>query len=190
MASRKRKAPSNQPGGGKRASRSKLARDNDISTNEEKEISEVFEDYAIQNEEFPDEKAGMMPRQDVRRAMISLGVGPDNSEQLAEILAAIDPTRTGYVAYGPFLSVVAAKLRSRSDHAIEREVIDAYKLFTRGLDGPIKMGHLRNHARKLNMEEDDDLLKSMILVANGGAGVNEGVTLEQFHDVMQRAGLF
>ena len=67
---------------------------------------------------------------------------------------------------------------------------DAYKLFTRGSDGPIKMSHLRNHARKLNMDQDDDLLRSMILVANGGAGVNEGVTMEQFHDVMQRAGLF
>jgi len=30
----------------------------------------------------------------------------------------------------------------------------------------------------------------MILEANGGAGVQAGVTLEQFRDVMARAGVF
>lgn len=30
----------------------------------------------------------------------------------------------------------------------------------------------------------------MVLEANGGAGVNDGVSLEQFHDVMMRAGVF
>ena len=43
------------------------------------------------------------------------------------------------------------------------------------------------------MKEDsvgDELLKDMIREANGGAGVNDGVTLEQFRDVMARAGVF
>lgn len=36
----------------------------------------------------------------------------------------------------------------------------------------------------------DEFLRDMIQEANGGAGVNAGVTQEQFLDVMQRAGVF
>lgn len=36
----------------------------------------------------------------------------------------------------------------------------------------------------------EELLRDMILEANGGAGVGEGVSLEQFRDVMMRAGVF
>lgn len=42
------------------------------------------------------------------------------------------------------------------------------------------------------MKEDsgDALLRDMILEANGGAGVEAGVSLEQFHEIMLRAGVF
>lgn len=70
------------------------------------------------------------------------------------------------------------------------EVDDAYKLFTRGHGGPISLGQLRRIARELKENVDDELLKDMILEANGGAGLSAGVTLEQFHDVMTRAGVF
>ena len=46
-------------------------------------------------------------------------------------------------------------------------------------------------ARELKEEGvGDELLKDMILEANGGAGVNAGVTMEQFRDVLGRAGVF
>jgi Ca2+-binding EF-hand superfamily protein len=71
------------------------------------------------------------------------------------------------------------------------EVDSAYQLFTRGTDGPITLNHLRRIAREHKEDSvGDELLKDMILEANGGAGVNAGVTLEQFHDVMTRAGVF
>lgn len=71
------------------------------------------------------------------------------------------------------------------------EVDDAYKLFTRGGNGPISLNHLRRIARDLKEDSvDDELLKDMIREANGGAGLSAGVTLEQFHDVMKRAGVF
>ena len=43
------------------------------------------------------------------------------------------------------------------------------------------------------MKEDevgDDLLRDMILEANGGDGVAAGVNVEQFRDVLSRAGVF
>jgi Ca2+-binding EF-hand superfamily protein len=71
------------------------------------------------------------------------------------------------------------------------EVDDAYQLFTRGGNGPISLNHLRRIARELKEDSvGDELLKDMILEANGGAGLSAGVTLEQFHDVMTRAGVF
>jgi hypothetical protein len=53
------------------------------------------------------------------------------------------------------------------------------------------LSHLRRITRDLKEDSvDDNLLKDMILEANGGAGLSSGVTLEQFHDVMVRAGVF
>jgi Ca2+-binding EF-hand superfamily protein len=70
------------------------------------------------------------------------------------------------------------------------EVDTAFQLFTRGTDGPITLSHLRRIARELKEDSGDALLRDMILEANGGAGVDAGVSLEQFHDIMLRAGVF
>lgn len=70
------------------------------------------------------------------------------------------------------------------------EVDTAFQLFTRGTDGPITLSHLRRIARELKEDSGDALLRDMILEANGGAGVDAGVSLEQFHEIMLRAGVF
>ncbi|KAJ5159848.1 uncharacterized protein N7482_006852 [Penicillium canariense] len=191
MPPKRRGAPASSAAAPKRARPSKLAKENNITAEEENEIKEVFHLFADAHEDFPAEKDGVMPREDMRKALVALGVPPTDSAELADILSAIDPTSTGYIPYSPFVSAVAAKLRSRDDDAMVAEVDDAYQLFTRGSDGPISLGHLRRIARELKEESvDDELLKDMILEANGGAGLSAGVTLEQFHDVMTRAGVF
>ncbi|KAF9891802.1 centrin, EF-hand protein [Aspergillus nanangensis] len=193
MPPKKRGPPTttNSSSAPKRARQSKLAKENDITADEENEIKEVFQLFSTKNEAFKNEKAGVIPREDVRKALVALGLAPDDSKELQSILSAVDPTETGFVPYEPFLSVAAAKLRSRGDDAMAAEVDAAFQLFTRGSDRAITLHDLRRIAREL--KEDglgDELLKDMIQEANGGAGVNSGVTLEQFHDVMARAGVF
>ncbi|RAK95261.1 EF-hand superfamily Ca2+-modulated protein [Aspergillus ibericus CBS 121593] len=191
MPPKKRTATSHPPSSSapKRARPSKLAKENDISAEEENEIKEVFHLFSETVNEFADEKEGVIPREDVRKALVALGLDPSSSEELHSIIEAIDPTDTGYVPYEPFLTVAAAKLRSRSEEAVSAEVDGAYRLFTRGSGGLITFNHLRRIARELKEDAlGDELLKDMILEANGGAGVNAGVTLEQFQEVMQRAG--
>ncbi|KAJ5587193.1 uncharacterized protein N7459_002958 [Penicillium hispanicum] len=184
-------APSSSAAAPKRARASKLAKENNITAEEENEIKEVFQLFADAHDDFPAEKDGVIPREDVRKALVALGLPPEDSTELSEILSALDPTLTGYVPYSPFVSVAAAKLRSRDDDAMVAEVDDAYQLFTRGAGGPISLSHLRRIARELKEDAvDDELLKDMILEANGDAGLSAGVTLEQFHDVMSRAGVF
>ncbi|KAL5046117.1 hypothetical protein BDW71DRAFT_71125 [Aspergillus fruticulosus] len=190
MPPKKRSAPSISSSAPKKARQSKLAKENDISGEEENEIKEVFHIFSQSNEEFPNEKEGVIAREDVRKALVALGLTPSSPKELQSILSAVDPTATGYVPYAPFLSVAAAKLRSRSDDAMFAEVDSAFQLFTRGTGGPIKLGHLRRIARELKEDLGDTLLRDMILEANGGAGVDAGVSLEQFHEVMQRAGVF
>ncbi|OJI89443.1 hypothetical protein ASPTUDRAFT_34439 [Aspergillus tubingensis CBS 134.48] len=205
MPPKKRSAPSSGPAP-KRARQSKLAKENDISASEENEIKEVFHLFSETVEEFADQKEGVIPRGDVRKALVhplatkgsltqcnnrALGLDPTDSEELHSIISAVDPTDTGYVLYEPFLAVAAAKLRSRSDDAMAAEVDAAYRLFTRGSGRLITFNHLKRIARELKEDDlGDELLKDMILEANGGAGVHAGVTLEQFHDVMTRAGVF
>ncbi|PKY00081.1 hypothetical protein P168DRAFT_300230 [Aspergillus campestris IBT 28561] len=150
MPPKKRATPSTAP---KKSRASKLARENDISAEEENEIKEAFHLFSAPHDDFPDEKEGVIPQEDVRKALVP--------QELQSILSALDPTSTGLVPYAPFLAVAAAKLHSRSDDA--------------------------------NAAEDqlgEDLLRDMILEANGGEGVQAGVTLEEFRDVMTRAGVF
>ncbi|KAF7586037.1 hypothetical protein BBP40_009654 [Aspergillus hancockii] len=191
MPPKKRGAPASSSSAPKKQRQSKLAKENDISADEENEIKEVFHLFSSTRPEFKNEKEGVIAREDVRKALVALGLPPTDTNELHDIISAIDPTGTGYVPYEPFLSVAAAKLRSRDDDAMVAEVDAAYHLFTRNTGGPITIGHLRRIARDL--KEDglgDDLLRDMILEANGGAGVEAGVSLEQFHEVMTRAGVF
>lgn len=63
-------------------------------------------------------------------------------------------------------------------------------LFTNGAQGPITLANLKKVAMELKEDVSDDLLKDMILEANGGAGVGKGVGKEDFEDVMRRAGVW
>ncbi|BDD54881.1 hypothetical protein MPDQ_008066 [Monascus purpureus] len=175
---------------------SKLAKENNITAEEETEIKEAFHLFSIKHQhgEFKDEKEGVIRREDVRKTLVALGLPPTDSSELSSILSAVDPTSTGFVPYPPFLSVAAAKLAAKDveDYdAIEANIDIAFQLFTRGSGGPITLGHLRSIAREL--KEDDvgeELLKNMILEANGGAGIHAGVTRDEFREVMKRAGVF
>lgn len=75
----------------------------------------------------------------------------------------------------------------------EEEVRAAYKLFTHGGAGPITLAHLRRVAKELREDVPDEVLRDMILEANGGVkgkGKDVGsVGLEEFESVMKRAGL-
>lgn len=122
----------------------------------------------------------------------ALGLPPDSPSELTSILSAVDPTETGFVTFEAFLTAAAAKLHARSQDALDEEVEAAYRLFTRGSEGPITLNHLRRVARELKEDGNvtDDLLRDMIQEANGGEGIHAGVSLEQFRDVMRRAGVF
>lgn len=53
-----------------KARQSKLAKENDVSGEEETEIKEVFHLFSTSHEDFPDEKEGVIPREDVRKALV------------------------------------------------------------------------------------------------------------------------
>lgn len=66
---KKRSAPAT-PSAPKKARQSKLAKENDISAEEESEIKEVFHLFSTTAEEFPNEKEGVIAREDVRKALV------------------------------------------------------------------------------------------------------------------------
>lgn len=105
----------------------------------------------------------------------------------------------------PFFSYAAIAMHTKEDGSEEdedeeyhaennmEEVGAAYRLFTHGGAGPITVAHLRRVAKELREDVPDDVLKDMILEANGGVkgkGRDIGsVSLEEFESVMKRAGL-
>ncbi|KAI9846983.1 MAG: hypothetical protein M1837_003339 [Sclerophora amabilis] len=157
----------------------------------------------------------VMAIEDVRRALIALNLPPSDKQEMREILETLDPTDTGSVGYAPFVSVCALKLHARTqadDRDAQREEIEAaFGLFLGGGGGAaaaksggggagggtrrsdvITMAHLRRVARELKEDEKigEEGLRDMILEANGGAGVGKGVSVEDFENVMRRAGVF
>ncbi|KAK4137890.1 hypothetical protein BT67DRAFT_415751 [Trichocladium antarcticum] len=197
---------------------SKLAKENNITAQEEAEIREAFSLFAEPLDDSENEPDLVIPISDVRRALIALGLPPTSPAQLAAFTAALDPDNEGFATYPAFVSICALQLHARkadqSEDAHRAELDEAFALFTgtgtgtgTGTDtaGPeggervITLGMLRRVAQvgggkgKMKGGEGvvtDELLRDMILEANGGAGVGRGVRKEEFDGVMRRAGVW
>ncbi|KAH8891348.1 calmodulin [Thozetella sp. PMI_491] len=187
----KRRAAAATDGGAPKARQSRLAKENNITGEEEGEIKEAF---SLFSEPMDGEKEGVIPIGDVRRAMIALGIPPKDKTELAEFTSILDPEDEGFATYPSFVAICALKLHAR-EHTSEAhlaEVDEAFSLFTGGQPTApaITVTHLRRVAAVLKEEITDDLLRDMILEANGGAGVNQGVKKDEFDSVMRRAGVW
>ncbi|KAK5137265.1 hypothetical protein LTR08_000235 [Meristemomyces frigidus] len=166
--------------------RSKLAKENNITAEEEAEIQEAFNLFATPD--ASDESA--LTRHDVRRCLVALNTPPANPAEMVELLETVDPENTERVSYERFLAIAAMKLRARHDDpdTHDEDVARAYRLFTKGEARDITLNDLRRVARELREDVSDDVLKDMIREATGG-GLG-GVGAEDFEGVMKRAGVF
>lgn len=134
----------------------------------------------------------------------ALGIPPKDKSELSEYVSILDPEDEGFATYPSFVAICALKLHARdaTSDAHLREVDEAFALFLGGsaqmihnkagepVETPITMAHLRRVAAVLKEEVSDDLLRDMILEANGGAGVGRGVKKDEFESVMRRAGVW
>jgi Ca2+-binding EF-hand superfamily protein len=91
------------------------------------------------------------------------------------------------------VAICALKLRARDDDEPDagqaRELDHAFALFTAGSEGPISLPMLKRVAASLKEDVAEDVLRDMILEANGGRGIARGVNREEFDAVMRRAGM-
>ncbi|CAK7263148.1 hypothetical protein SEPCBS57363_000420 [Sporothrix epigloea] len=179
---------------------SKLARENNITAQEEAEIREAFGLFA---EPMDGEKDGVLPIGDLRRALIALGIPPASRAEQAEFVSILDPDDEGFAVYSSFVAICALQMRTRADRASAaeqaEEVDEAFRLFvnhgqsqsqSRSSSGTITTAHLRRIALTLKEDVTDDVLRDMILEANGGAGVSQGVDRDAFENVLRRAGVW
>ncbi|RMZ76004.1 hypothetical protein DV738_g5195, partial [Chaetothyriales sp. CBS 135597] len=188
MAPKKRKAavPAGRSKPATTTRRSKLAKDNDISAEEEAEIKSAWSLFKLDDAEgYEDEKEGVIETKDLQKALVK--------QDLDEFVEILDPEGEGYVTYAHFVELCALQLKNKSAETRDEEVEEAFTLFTQGTTtggGTITLQHLRNVARLLKEEVGDDVLKAMILEANGGQPVATGVDIQHFREVMVRAGVF
>lgn len=128
----------------------------------------------------------------MRRCLIALDTPPAHAAEWRELSEAVDPERSGRVSYEHFVAIAALKLRQKDDaadeEAREAEVRRAYALFTRGEDREITIADLRRVAREMKDDVSENVLRDMIKEAKGGPLGAVGV--EEFEDVMRRAGVF
>ncbi|KAJ9637793.1 hypothetical protein H2199_007287 [Coniosporium tulheliwenetii] len=184
----KRRPPARQaspePPTKKRAS--KLAKEHGVTAAQEAEIREAWKLFAREHSDYPDEKEGVLEAGESTRPHRAPASVP-------EILDTLDPESDGWIPFSHFFAYAALRLLQASsapDHQAA-EIDAAFALFTEGSKGKkIKMSQLRRIANQIKEEVGDDVLRDMILEANGGAGVEAGVGREEFEGVMRRAGVF
>ncbi|WYZ38905.1 hypothetical protein EsH8_III_000819 [Colletotrichum jinshuiense] len=176
---------------------SKLAKEHGISAHEEREIREAFSLFAEPMRGYS--KEGVIPTADVRSVLVALGIPPSSRKEQAEFVEILDPEAEGFVAYEPFFAICALKYHQREQGGGEerrREVEEAFRLFTgAGAGAPgardvITIADLKRVAGVLREDIKDEVLRDMVLEANGGAGVGKGVKKEEFEEVMRRAGVW
>lgn len=145
------------------------------------------------------EKDGVLPIGDLRRALIALGIPPASRAELAEFVGILDPDDEGFAAYPSFVAICALQMRTRADRTSSaeqaQEVDEAFKLFvghgqSSSTGSTITVAHLRRIAATLKEDVADDVLRDMVLEANGGAGIAQGVDRDAFENVMRRAGVW
>ncbi len=111
---------------------------------------------------------------------------------MKDFLEILDPDEEGHTSYEQFLAVAALKMRAKDgeedQEGREKEVEEGFRLFTDG--ERITINDLKRVAMVLKEDVDEQLLKDMILEANGGGGLREGVDVGAFKEVMGRAGVF
>ncbi|KIX92407.1 uncharacterized protein Z520_11882 [Fonsecaea multimorphosa CBS 102226] len=179
-----------------KARRSKLAKENDITAEEEAGIKEAWSLFRLDEvEEYEDEKEGVIRTSDVQNVLKAQGLAPGSQSQMREFIEALDPESEGYVTYPHFLALCAIQLKSKTDETKAEEVETAFNLFHPGQSAAgqaqvIRLQDLRAVAKTLKEDVDDDVLKAMILEANGGKGVGRGVNMDEFQAIMTRAGVF
>jgi hypothetical protein len=91
------------------------------------------------------------------------------------------------------VGICALKLhaQSRNSESHNEEVTEAWRLFTQGGgEEKITLATLKGVARVLKEDVDENVLRDMILEANGGAGLGRGVERSEFESVLRRAGVW
>ena len=169
--------------------RSKLAKEHNISPEDEAEINEVWEMFKREDDTV-DEKHGVITPADAKRCLVALNALPKNNEEWQELLEIIDPESSGYVEYESFYAVAAIKMNARDEdpEALNAEVQKAYNLFTKNQDREININDLKRIAGELKEDVPDSVLRDMIREATGG-GLG-GVNMDDFESVMRRVGVF
>ena len=118
---------------------------------------------------------------------------PPSPEELSEFISILDPDNEGFALFSSFVAICALKLhaRTRTSESHIQEVDEAFRLFTAGgSEDKITLATLKRVARSLKEDVDEELLRDMILEANGGATVGQGVGKDEFENVLRRAGVW
>lgn len=124
--------------------------------------------------------------------MMALDIPPEKDE-LKEFISILDPEEEGFAVYSSFVAICALKFhsRGRTSDSHAREVDEAFKLFTNGTgETRITLETLKKVAKQLREDPEEELLRDMILEANGGAGVGRGVEKDEFERILRRAGVW
>ncbi|TGZ82973.1 EF-hand [Ascodesmis nigricans] len=167
-----------QPTSNSKKSKKSQKNDLDLTPEEEAEIREAWNMFAgsaredDEAEEDEDADRDVIRRQDVRRVLIALGL-ESTREELQDILETVDPEDEGIVQWPRFLEVAALKIQYRDT---QEEVEKAFKLFTGGGDGPIRLQDLRRIADELKDNVTDEQLRDMLEEASS-KGIGRGVDL-------------
>ncbi|KAM3423458.1 hypothetical protein BST61_g889 [Cercospora zeina] len=174
--------------------RSKLAKENDITAEEEAEIQEAFALFCSSSSTSSSNTTPTIRTIDIRRCLIALNAPPASNADLQELIdiAVGADGEEGAIDYEHFLPVAALQMNrvknERDEEEQNKEVHKAFALFTRGEEREITIADLRRVAKELREDVPESVLRDMVREAKGGP--LGAVGKEEFENVMRRAGVF
>jgi len=138
------------------------------------QLKEVFDTYDL-------DKNGLLAPNELRTALINAGF-KCTKETIYDIIAEVDENEKGGLSFSEFLKLMVRG--PPSNYETKEEIAKIFKKFDKKLKGYITIADLREVAKELHEDVDEDILQE--IVSRTDSNKDGKISFEDFYNVMTK----
>ena len=138
------------------------------------QLKEVFDAYDL-------DKNGLLAPNELRTALINAGF-KCTKETIYDIIAEVDENEKGGLSFGEFLKLMVRG--PPSQYETKEEIAKIFKKFDKKLKGYVTIADLREVAKELHEDVDEDILQE--IVSRTDSNKDGKISFEDFYNVMTK----
>ncbi len=138
------------------------------------QLKEVFDTYDL-------DKNGLLAPNELRTALINAGF-KCTKETIYDIIAEVDENEKGGLSFSEFLKLMVRG--PPSNYETKEEIAKIFKKFDKKLKGYITIADLRDVAKELHEDVDEDILQE--IVSRTDSNKDGKISFEDFYNVMTK----